>query len=196
MKKAEATRLAILEKAYELIYLNGYRATSIDDILATTEVTKGAFYYHFKNKDDMGVALIKDVLKPKFLSQVARIFHLESDAAEAIYMMVAILLSDNRFMHPRRGCPVANLIQEMAPRNVVFADALSELADEWKDVIVSNMEDGKKAGSIRPDARSESAARFVISSYWGVRNFGRMDGGNQAYRSYLDELKKYLNTLR
>lgn len=43
MNKAESTRLTILEKAFKLIYEKGYQTTSIDDILATTKVTKGAF---------------------------------------------------------------------------------------------------------------------------------------------------------
>ncbi|MCD8540676.1 MAG: TetR/AcrR family transcriptional regulator [Leadbetterella sp.] len=50
MKKAEVTRLTILQKAFELIYVKGYQASSVDDILATTQVTKGAFYYHSKIK--------------------------------------------------------------------------------------------------------------------------------------------------
>ena len=64
MKKAEATRLNILQKAFELIYEKGYQTTSIDDILLKTQVTKGAFYYHFKNKDEMGIAIINELLKP------------------------------------------------------------------------------------------------------------------------------------
>lgn len=43
MKKSQATRIDILKKAFQLIYPKGYQATSIDDILATTKVTKGAF---------------------------------------------------------------------------------------------------------------------------------------------------------
>lgn len=64
MKKAETTRLIILQKASELIYAKGYQNTSVDDIIATTQVTKGAFYYHFRTKDEMGIAIINEILKP------------------------------------------------------------------------------------------------------------------------------------
>jgi len=64
MKKSELTRLHILQKSFELIYAKGYQNASIDDILATTQVTKGAFYYHFKNKDEMGIAIINELLEP------------------------------------------------------------------------------------------------------------------------------------
>ena len=62
ISKAATTRLNILQKAFTLVYKNGYRATSIDEIIATTQVTKGAFFYHFKNKDEMGLAMIYEVL--------------------------------------------------------------------------------------------------------------------------------------
>jgi AcrR family transcriptional regulator len=68
MKKSAATRLMILEKAFELIYAKGYQTTSIDDIIATTKVTKGAFYYHFKTKDEMGLAIINELVKPQLTS--------------------------------------------------------------------------------------------------------------------------------
>ena len=61
MKKAEAKRLNILRKAFELVYVNGYLTTSINDIIATTKVTKGAFYYHFKTKDEMGLAIVNEI---------------------------------------------------------------------------------------------------------------------------------------
>lgn len=68
MKKSALTRLHILEKALDLIYKKGYQTTSIDDILASTQLTKGAFYYHFKNKDEMGMAIINELLRPTLTS--------------------------------------------------------------------------------------------------------------------------------
>ncbi|MGJ1318745.1 TetR/AcrR family transcriptional regulator [Sphingobacterium spiritivorum] len=196
MKKSEATRLTILQKAYELIYLNGYQTTSIDDILATTKVTKGAFYYHFKNKDEMGIAIIKEILKPKFLTQITRTFSLETNTIEALYIMVTMLLSDNDFMKFEQGCPLSNFIQEMTPKSTVFTEALGELTEEWQKIIITNLETGKKAGFINSKVQPKSVALFIISSYWGIRNFGRMESGNDAYRSYLKELKNYLNSLQ
>lgn len=57
MSKAQAIRSDILRRAMKLIYRQGFQSTSIDDILATTHVTKEAFYYHFKNKEEMGIRL-------------------------------------------------------------------------------------------------------------------------------------------
>jgi len=44
MTKAEGTRMMILQTALKLIYRQGYQATSIDEIIAGTSVTKGALF--------------------------------------------------------------------------------------------------------------------------------------------------------
>ncbi len=39
-----------------LVRRNGYASTSVDDLCARAGVTKGAFYHHFKSKDELAVA--------------------------------------------------------------------------------------------------------------------------------------------
>lgn len=195
MKKAEATRMNMLLKAYELIYSNGYYMTSIDDILATTKVTKGAFYYHFKNKDEMGIAILQEILQPRFINQITHVFNKEKNTLKAIHTMISNLLLDNEFLKLERGCPLSNFIQEMAPNNVAFTVVLAQVTAEWQQIIVSNLEKGQNNGFINLDINPKSVAVFIISSYWGVRNFGRTDDSIKIYRSYLKELKNYLHSL-
>ncbi|MCP1995910.1 TetR/AcrR family transcriptional regulator [Flavobacterium sp. HSC-61S13] len=196
MKKANITRLNILHKAYELIYINGYQTTSIDDILATTQVTKGAFYYHFKSKDEMGIAIIQEILQPEFISQITKILSAPTNPLDAIYNMISHLLSDQTFLKIDQGCPIANFIQEMAPKNMLFSKTLQQLTQEWQNIIVESLEKAKIQKSLNSDLPSDALAIFVISSYWGIRNFGRMESENKYYQAYLLQLKNYLNSLR
>ena len=196
MKKAEATRLAILEKAFELIYVKGYQTTSIDDILATTQVTKGAFYYHFKNKDEMGLAIISEILKPTITEGFITPLQNQGDPLEFIYGMVEYLLLGNPFLKPEFGCPASNLTQEMSPWNVDFSAALNELTKQWEETLIEVLENGKKNGFVKNDADAKQIAILVMSGYWGVRNLGKLDHGKESYLLYLKELKRYLNTLK
>ncbi|HCM62341.1 MAG TPA: transposase [Morganella sp. (in: Bacteria)] len=47
------TRLALLNSAHQLFIEKSYQAVSIDEIARDAQVTKGAFYHHFKNKRDV-----------------------------------------------------------------------------------------------------------------------------------------------
>ncbi|UCA61215.1 TetR/AcrR family transcriptional regulator [Chryseobacterium rhizoplanae] len=196
MKKAELTRLNILQKAYELIYTKGYQATSIDEIIATTKVTKGAFYYHFKNKDEMGIAVVNEVLSATtgYHFQLSAI--IDRDPVETIYQMMHELLIENKFMKVEYGCPVSNLVQEMAPWHDNFREALKKEAAEWEKRLVTILENGKKNGFIRQDVNSVQATFFILSGYWGIRNFGKLQNDQSVYMYYLNELKIFLENLR
>lgn len=52
-KRERLTQKAIVAAAAELFARHGFGATSLDDIAAVLGVTKGAFYYHVKNKEEI-----------------------------------------------------------------------------------------------------------------------------------------------
>lgn len=196
MKKAAVTRLNILQKAFELIYSKGYLTTSIDEIIATTHVTKGAFYYHFKNKDEMGIAIINELLKPTFETTFLKPLTSGSDPVTIIYDMMYQILMDNEFLKVEYGCPASNFTQEMAPWNADFTKALNDLSLEWKDALIARIENGKAIGKIGPDVKADQVAIFIMSGYWGIRNIGKLTNSKSVYLTYLKQLKDYLETLR
>jgi AcrR family transcriptional regulator len=196
MTKAAATRLSILQKAFELIYEKGYQTTSIDDILATTQVTKGAFYYHFKNKDEMGVAIISELLKPTLTSSFIDPLQDDKNPIDSIYNLIHHLLIENDFLKVQHGCPVANFTQEMSSWNADFSNALNEITQQWLKAMTLLIEKGKKKGLISNDVNAKQVSLFVMSGYWGIRNFGKLENNKKGYLIYLKELKNYLNGLK
>jgi len=196
MKKAEATRLNILHKAFELIYVNGYQTTSIDDIIATTKVTKGAFYYHFKTKDEMGVAIIEEILKPTLTGSFIIPLQKKENPLEAIYDLMYDLLMKNEFMKVEYGCPASNFTQEMTPWNADFNKALNDLTRQWTKIMTASIETGKKNGYVRKDVNAKQVTMFIMSGYWGIRNFGKLENTKKAYLPYLKQLKIYLSSLK
>ena len=196
MKKAEATRQMILQKAFELIYMHGYRNTSIDDIIATTQVTKGAFYYHFKHKDEMGLAIIHEIMKPALTQTFTGTLLAEKDPLDAIYRLMHGLLMENDFLKVEYGCPAANFTQEMTPWNDEFTKVLDSITDEWMQTIIRIIEKGKTNGLVRKEVNAKQVAIFVMSGYWGIRNFGKLENSKKIYLPYLKALRTYLDSLK
>lgn len=60
--KAESakTREALLQAALEVFYRNGVAAASLQEIAQHAGVTRGALYWHFKNKEDLFDALFQE----------------------------------------------------------------------------------------------------------------------------------------
>jgi len=195
MKKSEATRLNILQKAFELIYVNGYQTTSVDEIIATTQVTKGAFYYHFKTKDEMGLAIINELMIPNFKNTFIDPFQSVVNPLDAIYNLMYYLLIENETLKVEYGCPASNFTQEMAPWNIDFTKALNELTMQWEQTMIDAIEKAKENGKIKVDVNAKEIAVFVMSGYWGVRNLGKLENSKSVYLVYLKGLKAYFDSL-
>ncbi len=196
MKKSQATRLNILQKAFELIYVKGYQTTSVDEIIATTQVTKGAFYYHFKTKDEMGLAIINELLISSFKSTFIEPLKNSDNPLESIYKLMYGILMENDFLKVEYGCPASNFTQEMAPWNIEFTKALNVLASQWENAIVECIEAGKKNGTVKADTDAKEIAVFVVSGYWGVRNLGKLENSKSVYLIYLKGLKTYFKSFQ
>lgn len=63
MSKGEVTRQRILDAAQSAILEKGFTATSIDELIAECGLTKGGFFYHFKDKNDLAKALLRRYLE-------------------------------------------------------------------------------------------------------------------------------------
>ena len=59
MGKADDTRRRILDAAQASVLAKGFGATSIEEIIAEAGVTKSGFFYHFKDKSELAVALLR-----------------------------------------------------------------------------------------------------------------------------------------
>ncbi len=63
-EEAERTRQAILDSALEVILDKGFSATSMDQIAKQAGLTRGAIYWHFKNKTALFEEILTDWLAP------------------------------------------------------------------------------------------------------------------------------------
>jgi len=195
MEKAKLTRQEILEKSFELIYRNGYQSTSIDKIIETLRVTKGAFYYHFKNKDEMGMAMIGEVIAPKIVQTLVLPIKNSDDPLTSVFKSLENDLLGSDF-DPKYGCPINNLVMEMSPINQSFRDNLQGVVKVWKKALATEFERGKESGVIKKTMNSDEVAEFIIVSYEGSRGTGKVYRGRKLYRSYLNQIKNYLESFR
>ena len=193
MNKAERTRLAILDQAFSLIYRNGYQATSIDNIIKPMSVTKGAFFYHFKNKEEMGLAVINEIIFPRVRKGLIQPMNNQEEPIKAIYAAIAQFMMGISEQELLQGCPMNNLIQEMAPINERFQQALSRILISWKKQIIQNLTFAHQIGQIQHQDFA-ATAQFIIASYEGARGVGKLYRSYDYYKAYLNQLENYLKS--
>lgn len=64
-EEAEMTRQAVLDSALNIFYEKGFSRTTFDEIAKRINLTKGAVYWHFRNKADLLADLIREKLTAK-----------------------------------------------------------------------------------------------------------------------------------
>lgn len=57
MSRGEATRARILDAAQTAVLAKGFGATSIDELIAETGISRSGFFHHFKDKNELAKAL-------------------------------------------------------------------------------------------------------------------------------------------
>lgn len=77
-EQAEATREQLLDTAERLFCEKGVASTSLDDIARAAGMTRGAIYWHFRNKSDVLEAVYNRAVSP----MKAMLEHLSSDPGE------------------------------------------------------------------------------------------------------------------
>jgi Bacterial regulatory proteins, tetR family len=55
------TRAALLQAGKQLFDRDGYHATSLDEVVERSRLSKGALYHHFKNKEELFVEVMWEV---------------------------------------------------------------------------------------------------------------------------------------
>lgn len=192
LSKAQRTRLGLLKKAFDISYRKGFLQASLDEMLAGTDVTKGAFYYHFRNKDEMGIALINELMRPAILSGFGVIAESAAGATDTIVSLNRFLLFENPDLLPEYGCPAGNFIHEMTPWNEPFREALSGLVSEWRSGLIAILESGKASGEFSPELNPEELCTYIMSAYWGVRELAKLNNDTTVYNHFLDQLRAHL----
>jgi TetR/AcrR family transcriptional repressor of nem operon len=111
-RKGEDTRERLLDAAEASVLEKGFAATSIDELIAAVGITKGGFFYHFKDKGELAKALLVRYIAREdalFDELFARADELNEDPLHGFLVglkMLSELLADLPSGHP--GCLVAS----------------------------------------------------------------------------------------
>lgn len=106
-------RTRLLEAARDVIRTKGFAATTVDDLCKVADVTKGAFFHHFKSKDALGVAAADFWVETTTAFFESAPYHEPTDPLERVLAYIAFrrsLIGDDI---PEFTCLVGTMAQEV-----------------------------------------------------------------------------------
>ena len=193
-QKSINTRNRILETAFREIHRNGFRATSVNDILEKCKLTKGAFYHHFKNKLTLGYAIVDELIRNVVYEDWLQPFETCGNPIDCLTELLQSAKMDKDVI--LEGCPLNNLAVEMAPIDEGFRQRLNHIYELWITVITGSLSRGIHHGQIRSDINTYETAAFIVASMAGCRSLAKNAQSPDLLKVCHNSLRIYLESLR
>jgi TetR/AcrR family transcriptional repressor of nem operon len=195
IKNPARSRKILLESALREIHLKGYKAASVNDILASTGLTRGALYHHFPNKRALGFAALEGIEEDIRTTWFERLKTCD-DPITALQDMVR---SDCRHLSDEDialGCPLNNLAQEMSALDDGFRQRVIKIYNTWRQAIADSLRRGQQEGIVNRTIDPMSTATFLVASLSGGRGLAKTAQSAEMLAVCTDNLARYLETLR
>ena len=142
----QATRQRILEAAGRRFKQDGIDGAGVAAVMSDAGLTNGAFYAHFKSKED----LVANVLADQLRTQRQGFDGLPSDRA-GLEAMVRLYLSPQHRDQCADGCPSAALLDEIVRRPAATRQVFTDEQLATADAIAARLDPTDPEGA-RTDA--------------------------------------------
>ncbi len=194
-EQAERTRNAIIDVAKELIHSNGFRTTSINDIIDQLGITKGAFFHHFKNKKELGFAII-EYWRQTLYERWVKPLETSTDPLTDLYMVPYDLYGGYTITDLKKGCPLANLAMELSPIDEDYRERINAIYAMLEDGAEKALIRGQEIGVVSKDVDTVRVARFYEELMAGTRSVAKNTLDKERLLETLETFREYLETKR
>lgn len=192
MRNPVETRKQILDVAFWEVYKNGFQAVSVNDIIGKTTVTKGAFFHHFPTKNDLGYAIVDEVLTSLTIGRWIQPLAAYKNPIQGILKNLKEKIDESTDEQLGLGCPLNNLVQEMSTVDPVFREKLNDVLELWIQGIEKYLKQAQAKGFLKDDADTRQIAMFVVAVHEGGFGMSKSFKNKKTFRAIYDSLKDYL----
>lgn len=157
-QKAES-RLRILDAAATLFRTQGFTATGVDQLMEEAGLTAGAFYAHFKSKQELFDRTLEHMMRSSagHLTQGLDLEHGKNVVSE----MLARYVTEEHRDHEGFGCAVPAIAEEIRRHSRNGTAILGGYIDRWANLFARHLEG-------TPRERRAEAIRLISQAIGAV----------------------------
>ncbi len=197
--KGEETRERLLATAETLILQEGYAGMSLDRLLKETQLTKGAFFHHFKGKAELARGVLERYAANDlalFTEWAEKADRLSDDPLERVFIFLRLF---EEFMDglgkPFPGCIFASYTYESRQFGPDVTEFIRESLDAWAALYIKKLD---ALISARPTAEavdSQRLAEMVTTIIEGGFVMANAYGDATWVQRQVAEYRRYLKLL-
>src|SRR5271165_6202983 len=151
--RALETREKILQAAARLVALKGYHDAKLEEVLDAAQVTKGAFFHHFRDREDLGFAVLDWHMerRQQLLDMIEQELPLAEPAGplqRVFRRLDAIQEMVRRRERCKGGCIIGNMSTTLSDCHDGFRRRLAECFDEMARELLPDLQAAARQGRV------------------------------------------------
>ncbi|MCL4262518.1 MAG: TetR/AcrR family transcriptional regulator [Anaerolineae bacterium] len=179
----------IIETTCQLIEIQGYHATGLNQILAESGAPKGSLYYYFpEGKEELAIAAIERTSRG-IEGNIQQVMTAVPDPIGAINQFILGLAEVVEASGFRAGGPITAVAVEAASTNERLRLACRDAYRRWQDTFAARL----RAGGYS-DNRAESLSTLIIAALEGAIILSRSQQDARPLRQVAAEIDALLQT--
>jgi TetR/AcrR family transcriptional repressor of nem operon len=186
------TKARILDAALAVIRTKGYASTTVDDLCAKAGVTKGAFFHHFKSKEELGVEAAR------YWSRVTNglfegaAYRKISDPLDRLLAYIDFRKELLRGEVPEFTCLVGTMVQEAYDSSPAIRDACRDSIFGHSEDVSRDVEEAKRRYAPSAPWTAKSLALYIQAVLQGAFILAKSEGDSEVAADCVAHLRRHL----
>jgi AcrR family transcriptional regulator len=187
------TRRRIIETTAELFNKKGFSGTTLSDLTAATNLTKGGIYGNFENKEDIAVAVF-DYNLAKRQKDIEKEMAREKTVKNKILANIDAYYFKDAESRLSGGCPLQNTAIEADDTHEGLRKKAAAGFMDWKKCLTDLILQGIENGEFKPGIDADKMAFSLIAIIEGSVLLGRTMRQNKVQTAILDTARSMVES--
>lgn len=183
----EFDRQEVLQNAMEMFWQQGFRETSMQDLVKATELHPGSLYGAFGNKRRLfieALGLYFDARNKKMQELLASGDTPLAGIRQYFTALLESIMQDSN----SSGCLLINSAMEFSTRDSEIAELIDNMFQQNEALLRLALKRAQEQGELAADKDPEALARFLLVGVRGMRVYARSSPSREQLASCIEQL--------
>lgn len=171
MRPKEFDPEQIADAAMQVFWQRGYAATSIQDLVEGTGLSRSSLYNAFDSKHGLYTCALKRY--QEWSNANIELLAQDAPVKELVHQLLLRIVEDELDDTQRLGCLAANAALEVAGQDPLVAELVAQNFRRVEAALERVLRRGQEQGEIGPEKNPRALASFVVCTVQGLRVLGK-----------------------
>jgi TetR/AcrR family transcriptional repressor of nem operon len=189
------TKRRLLDATMQLMLRQGFSATTVDQICAGADLTKGSFFHYFDSKDEIGEEVLDHFFEQQQQQFAGARFNALADPLEKLHGLLDFIIEGVRSMPQMPGCLIGNFAQELAHTHPRIRSQCDDKFTRFSQLIQTMLREAKAKYCPKAGFDPEGVSLMFVSLLQGSMLLVKARQDKALLAENLEHFRSYVDML-